>query len=306
MSHDAGQSRKKSSGAAPIYFSQDEREFKRSREYSGIVPVASAASDMTYLRSTDKMAETRATIGVAVVIIGLIMVVSGFILFSNDNTVFSGGLALVGAVVLLAGLISRLYYCRFDIEDRRYEFVASLLALLQVDMEENATAEIYVNFLPHNHKSKFQRKGKVGYWDANFYNDAWFSMRGRFLDGTKFSMTLLEKQQDRSRSKRSASGKLKTKTKTKNASEVIVSLKFKNKRYPNAQELASGIQQFVRLPQWAELKSVAAEGDALTLRSTTKSGWSAGNPQGKKPAHDGVGWVSMALLSLYKLLNEAK
>ena len=102
------------------------------------------------------------------------------------------------------------------------------------------------------------------------------------------------------------SGKLKRKTKTKNASEVIVSLKFKNKRYPNAQELASGIQQFVRLPQWAELKSVVAEGDALTLRSTTKSGWSAGNPQGKKPARDGVGWVSMAFLSLYKLLNEAK
>ena len=31
----------------------------RSLQYSGIVPVASAASDMTYLRSIDKMVESR-------------------------------------------------------------------------------------------------------------------------------------------------------------------------------------------------------------------------------------------------------
>jgi len=305
MSQDAGQSRKDSTGAAPISFSQDERQFMRSLQYSGIVPVASAASDMTYLRSIDKMVESRKWISCVVASIAGVMMIGGCFLAEYKPLLF-GGLALVGFLTFLAGLISAWRYHQFDLDDRRYEFVASLLPLLQVDMEENATAEIHMNFLPHNHKSKFQRKGKVGYWDANFYNDAWFSMRGRFLDGTKFSMTLLEKQQDRSRWKTSMSGKLKRKTKTKNASEVIVSLKFKNKRYPNAQELASGIQQFVRLPQWAELKSVAAEGDALTLRSTTKSGWSAGNPQGQQPARDGVGWVSMAFLSLYKLLNEAK
>ena len=305
MSQDAGQSRKESTGAAPISFSQDERQFMRSLQYSGIVPVASAASDMNYLRSIDKMVESRKWISCVVASIAGVMMMGGCFLLEYKPLLF-GGLALVGFLTFLAGLISAWRYHQFDLDDRRYEFVASLLPLLQVDMEENATAEIHMNFLPHNHKSKFQRKGKVGYWDANFYNDAWFSMRGRFLDGTKFSMTLLEKQQDRSRWKTSMSGKLKRKTKTKNASEVIVSLKFKNKRYPNAQELASGIQQFVRLPQWAELKSVTAEGDALTLRSTTKSGWSAGNPQGKKPARDGVGWVSMAFLSLYKLLNEAK
>jgi len=305
MSQDAGQSRKDSTGAAPISFSQDERQFMRSLQYSGIVPVASAASDMTYLRSIDKMVESRKWISCVVASIAGVMMIGGCFLAEYKPLLF-GGLALVGFLTFLAGLISAWRYHQFDLDDRRYEFVASLLPLLQVDMEENATAEIHMNFLPHNHKSKFQRKGKVGYWDANFYNDAWFSMRGRFLDGTKFSMTLLEKQQDRSRWKTSMSGKLKRKTKTKNASEVIVSLKFKNKRYPNAQELASGIQQFVRLPQWAELKSVVAEGDALTLRSTTKSGWSAGNPQGQQPARDGVGWVSMAVLSLYKLLNEAK
>ena len=305
--------------APPDSFSQNERQFMRSFRCRGNVPVASVVSDMNYLRGIDQKVESRSRFSSLVVMFGLLtIVIDGFFVVTaiQPNTpyaqrhflfIIAGGIAVIGVLAMLGGIICKHYFKHFDIDNRRYEFVSGLLELLRRDMAEDAAAEIDVNFLPHNHRSKYLRTGKVGNWNVVFYTDPWFVMRGRFLDGTKFSVTLLEKQQDRMRWKRGrTSGKMKKKRKTKIASEIIVRLNFKNKRYPQAQELSAKVQQFVRLPQWAELKSVAAEGESMTIRSTTKKRWGAGKRPEKRLVRDGVEWVSMAFLSLYKLLNDAK
>ncbi len=118
---------------------------------------------------------------------------------------------------------------------------------------------------------------------------------------------MIEKQQNRQRTKRSASGKLKTKRKTKNASEAIVTLRVKEKRYPAVASLTDAPDSaLIQLPPWVQVKSVGIEGESLTLRSVTKGGWNVSGPGFEPAPNDGVNWVAMKLMYLYSLLNTAK
>jgi hypothetical protein len=196
----------------------------------------------------------------------------------------------------------------FDLDNRRYELATGLVRLAGADMGADQPLAMQVDFREHTHEDHLQRRGKVGHWNAEFYVDQWLQLEGRLVDGTKFTIRLIEKQQERSRTKWSRSGKLKTKEKTKISSEAIVSLKFKGKRYPRAAEQSATIEQYLKLPQWTTLKSVDVSGPQLTLRSTTTSVWSAGPALSKEGETkcDGVQWVAMMLLSLYAMLHASK
>ena len=200
-----------------------------------------------------------------------------------------------------------------DVPDRRYEAALGILKLVRRDLAQDSLVEVQVDCRPHNHKSKKVRTGKVSYWNVKYHVDNWFVLRGAFADGTKFSMMLIEKHQDRSRTKRSASGKIKHKSKTKIASEAILRFKIKPKKNPDLRDGWQGRVKSnhaaVRLPNWTQRKSLDAKGDRITLRSTTKSSWDAVNraQQGKKKVErDGVKWMAMMFLSLYGVLDAAK
>ncbi len=287
-------------------FSQDETQFRKGLQYSVSLSPDTVMEDMNFFRGFDRQQEKLIHIGTALIVVGVVLTAGGVILFGIENPVLGFISLLFGLVSLVVGGVLKFRFGKLNLDDRRYELVAGLLKLLSKDMAADAPTNVDLDFTPHNHKSKFQRAGKVGYWNAKFYVDPWLSMKGTLLDGTKFTVALLEKQQDRSRTKISASGKRKHKTKTKNASEVIVSLKIKEKRYPNAQDLDKKIQNAVVLPPWTGLKSVGVVDNVLTLRTSTKNPWDAQLPSGKANERDGINWVAMSFLSLYKLLNDAK
>ena len=115
-----------------------------------------------------------------------------------------------------------------DLDNRRHELATGLVRLVGADQP----LTMVVDFREHDHEDHLQRKGKVGRWNAEFYVDQWLQLQGRLVDGTKFTIRLIEKQQLRRRQKTSASGRQKTKTKTKSSSEAILTLKVKGKRYP--------------------------------------------------------------------------
>ncbi len=299
----------------------DEAKFKRSLCYKASDCAKSVLTDMAYLRQFDDEQEKKARLGTWVGVIGILGIVGGGALLIIPNVeVFEFGrpwrwgmgeiaavaVGVIGLVAAIAGFSLRAIHGRLDLDDRRYEIVSGLLSLLSKDMAADAPVTVAVDFRPHNHAAKLLRRGRVGYWDAEFFVDRWLEMHGRFVDGTKYSVTVIEKQQDRHRTKISASGKTKHKYKTKNSSEAMVSLKIKQKRYPQAQELDRKVNQTVQLPPWVQLKSVGTEGELLTLRTTTNTKWDARGP-GEKPAtRDGVNWVAMMFLSLYRLLNDSK
>lgn len=284
----------------------DDQDFKRSLQYKSSATAESVVSDMAHLRQFDGEQEKQIQIWTAVGALGIgVVIIGGICLFSGSTTP-GIVLAVIGLVMAIAGFSIKAIRGRLNLDDRRYELVAGLLKLLSKDMPSEAPVDVSLDFRAHNDADKFLRNGKVSYWNVKYFVDRWLEMRGRFIDGTKYSVTVIEKQQDRSRTKRSASGKIKHKSKVKNCSEAIITLRIKEKRYPNAKELYRELNKTLQLPPWVELKSIKAEGDLLTMRATTSNRWEATGP-GESPAKlDGVHWLAMMFLSLYRLLNGSK
>ena len=309
----------------------DERAFQKTRIYLSDAAPETVLADLEAIRQFDQGQEEHLARkrGCVWYLLGCVVsffvapaslfvaILSYFIATSTSDSSYE---ALMVILLLVSGAafalmvwsiirIVKLYKIPvFDLDNRRYELATGLVRLVGADMGADQPLAMHVDFREHTHEDHLQRRGKVGHWNAEFYVDQWLQLEGRLVDGTKFTIRLIEKQQERSRTKRGASGKLKTKEKTKISSEAIVSLKFKGKRYPRAAEQSATIEQYLKLPQWTTLKSVDASGSQLTLRSTTRASWTAGaaEPTEGDSTCDGVQWVAMMLLSLYAMLHASK
>ena len=284
----------------------DLTKFKRTLLYQRHVPVDSVLADIKLLRQLDLDKEKKIRVWSTVAWIGVGVLVVGGVCFVLEMKAIATALLVVGLLLAIIGFVAYRIHGRLNLDDRRYEVVAGLLALLSKDMSDDSIVNVKLDFRPHNHRAKFVHRGKVGPWKAAFYVDKWLDVRGSLMDGTKYSVTMIEKQQDRSRTKVNARGKVKRKRKTKNSSEAIVGLKIKEKRYPNAHQSYGRIRNLIKLPPWVELKAIQADGDRLTLRATTKSTWDVAGPGKKRLSRDGVNWMAMMFLSLYRALNVSK
>jgi hypothetical protein len=258
---------------------------------------------MAHLRQLDAIQEKKSLLWVSVGSIGLVLAGIGLMCALAGQTAAAVPILVIGVIVAIVGFSLRAIHGRLNLVNRRYEMVAGILALLSKDMAEDALVSVDLDFRPHNHPDKFHRQGKVRSWNVKFFVDCWLQVQGRFVDGTKYSISLIEKRQDRHRTKRSASGKIKNKSKTKNSSEAIVSLKFKQKRYPKASLLYERARETVQLPSWVGLKAIKTSADQLTLRTATQHQWEASGPDQQRVKLDGVNWIAMMFLSLYRLLN---
>ncbi|MCA9071861.1 MAG: DUF308 domain-containing protein [Planctomycetaceae bacterium] len=280
----------------------DVNEFKRTLKYEATTSPQTIIQDMISLKEFDQEHETKIGIGTGIGVLGIVGIVIGAIALFNGQVpiaVIVGGIGIVLAVV---GFSIKGINQDYDVDNRRYEIVSGLLKLLSKDMAGNETVTLSLDCRPHNHKSKLQRAGRVGHWNAKFFHDSWLTMQGRLLDGTRYTISLIEKQQDRHCTKRSASGKTKHKRKTKNASEAIVSLKIKKAPYAQNPNLALNIRKTLKLPQQTHFKTANFENEVLSLRTTTKSPWDVG----MAGQLDGVNWIAMMFLSLYQVLHESK
>jgi hypothetical protein len=300
----------------------DEAGFQKTFVYKSNASPATVIAQLSSMRHMDKrIEETRkryallCLAGAGATVLGVILC---FAAAGNPN--FKGLLLALGGPLMPAGLTALIwgFICLIgssmrDVPDRRYEAALGILKLVSKDLARDSLVNIQLDCRPHNHETKKVRTGKVHYWNVKFHVDSWLVLRGSFADGTKFTMMMIEKHQDRSRRKRSASGKIKHKSKTKTSSEAILELKIKPKKNP---ELVSGWQgkaksktAAVRLPEWTQRKSLDAQGDRIKLRSTTKSSWDAVNPSlkgGAKVQRDGVKWMAMMFLSLYGVLDATR
>ena len=298
----------------------DEAGFQKNFVYKSTASPKTVIAHLSSLRSMDKKIEEKrkrfvliSAMGGASTALGALLVFVAAGSGSIGWLMACGVLLAVGVPLLIWGISSLSGDAMRDVPDRRYEAALGILKLLSKDLARDSLVNIQLDCRPHNHKTKKVRTGKVGYWDVKFHVDHWLVLRGGFADGTKFSIMLIEKQQDRSRKKRSASGKIKHKSKTKTASEAILRLKIKPQKNPDLRDgwqgRATSSTAAVRLPKWTLPKSLDAQGDRVTLRSTTKSSWDAvnpGNQGGAKVQRDGVKWMAMMFLSLYGVLDAAK
>jgi tellurite resistance protein len=301
-------------------FSLSEEEFAESLQYRVRSTADRVLADIKFLKQFDAIQQSRAASWKKKRNYGLVGGLAGGILILIGANVATA-LAALGVVVLIVGFgwtifasVQASSSAKLDLENRRYGLLDGVVRLVAADVGGDTPLGVSLDFRDETHADKLQRKGKVGRWDAEFYVDRWLDLQGRFVDGTKFSVAMIEKHQKRHRTKRSRSGKIKHKNKTKHATEAIVSLKIKGKRYPQLTGQAKQVDKYIQLPPKATLKSIRVEGEQLVLRSTCTVPWSLksmGEPEFAErvrggPGLDGVNWLAMMLLSLYALLNESK
>jgi hypothetical protein len=231
----------------------------------------------------------------------------GIVCIVAEAVVVGCVVGLAGLILLITAISRKFVHKRMDVENRRYELAAELLRYLSKDMAPDAVLDGTIDFRAHNHKNKLQRSDKVGLWNAKFFVDPWMTLTGRLLDGTKFTITMIQKHQDRHRTKRSASGKTKHKYKTKASSEAIVALRIKPHRYPEVAALSGSVHPAtIRLPPGIQVKAFDANNESLTLRTTTTNNWKVYPRDQREKSDDGVQWIAMQLMCLYGLLNNAK
>lgn len=220
-----------------------------------------------------------------------------------------GILCVVGVVTCLVFAIvqGKAYFnhSRLNLDDKKYELMNKFIRLISVDMSASELLTARLIFGKHDRKEAFVKKGHVGYWNVDFFVNEWFTLNGRLLDGSKFSFSIKEKQQNRSRTSRSASGKTKHKTKVKNAEEILMTVRPKEKRYPQLVKLVPEAAKALQIPKYAELKSFTFQQSAIVLKLSIRDldcEWRHGKNTAKQ-VKERVKLLAMMLLSVYQLLN---
>ena len=249
-------------------------------------------------QSSEKTQSSGCVVAVLCVLAAFLSVAGGAVYETPWPLLIAVAAVGFGIVSVSKSLLSR----KTNFENRRYELIAQLVGMLSTDMSPAEPIQVAINLLPQNDKSKFRGKDKTGRWTVSHFHDPWLTLESRLLDGTKFSLHMSEKLQQRTCWKRGRSGKMKHKSKSKNSSEVALFLKVKPEKYPQLEQLGATAHEAIKLPDWADIKSLEIDSQSLSLRVTTSKSWQVGT--GEKPTQtDGTQLVSTMFLSLYQVLT---
>jgi hypothetical protein len=293
--------------------------FQQTYVYEARAPVSEVLADLTALAGLDAVAERRrlllwrwawGLLGLAAagLIIGPILVAA--YLGSGNQHLW----VVVGSALTAGGLfLIRRRAHRTDLDNRRYELVATLLKRLQVDLTPDAPVDVRLDLAPLDEKRKSVAKLRRGRWNCEDFTDPWLSLQGRFADGTGLHLSMVDHLQKRSRSQSSRSGKTKTKTKQKGKALLQVGLRVKPERFPELAGMESRARSIVRMPPGVQVSRLQVAGDRVSLRALMARDWVARAPRsvastaGKQPpapdAQDASRTATMMLLSLFQVLH---
>lgn len=283
-------------------------------KYQRAATIPEIQRDLERLRTFDKHHEKRQSFHLKLMAmlipVSLILVFVTGLLFVRGSGSLSW-LCAIAAVTSVAGaifvVVKYSQHKRLNLEDKRYECLNEFLRLIAVDANQNQTFNASLVFGKHNRKETFVRAGKVGRWDVKYYVNDWFTVSGRLKDGSRFSISIREKQQDRSRWKHKK-GNAKLKSKVKNSEEISLIIRPKEKRYPDLVKLVPDAPKSLQIPEYAELKSFSFQQQAIVLRLAIRGSciWKSslqGNQSINRQVKERVNLLAMMLLSVYQMLN---
>ena len=291
--------------------------FNSTLVYSRRASIDALLEDLAELRAFDGKQEKILTVWTIVGTVGLLGAIASIFLANSSSAarVSTAWYAIIGVFVAMTvvGFATRWARSRLNLEDRRYELAERILRFLRRDSRPDAEVSLQLDLQRPSIKRKAVRQGQVGPWKVTYFSDPWLRLQGRLVDGTAYRLTAIEKHQLRSKTYRSRSGKMKSKSKTKSATELIVGVRVKGRRYPELSKLApKNAHQVVQLPEWASLKACRIDAPAssdratLVLKSATTQAWSCEAMGDAEPPTSGVRWFAMSILSVYQVLNLAR
>jgi hypothetical protein len=286
-------------------------QFKSTLVYEALGSATALLADLEQIREFDRQSEVRLRMWKILTAVSTLVLVGGTALAlagafgPKPGGNILGACVLFGGLGLVTGIVLWVRGARLDLADRRYELFGELTRLLSHDMEKDGQIAVALDLARTNDRRKKTGTGKVRDWNVDYYQDPWLRLRGRFLDGTKFQITIIEKLQARSKWKRSRSGKNKYKSKKKSSTLASVLLLPRAKRYQHLGKASYEARRLVRLPPWAQVKNLTAGEAELALTASTSQEWSV-RRRDPLTTCDGVEWLGTMLLSLYQVLHMSK
>lgn len=291
-----------------------EKMVSKNLQYSRLATIPAIQKDLEMLRKFDKHHETKKTKFLYLLCGSLFAslvfgAASYFLIVDGISALGIGSIlaTLAGVTSAVVTGISYAKHARLDLEDKRYECMNEFLRLIAVDAGDDAF-RIKLDFGKHNRRDTYLRSGSVGHWDVKFYANDWFTVTGKLKDGSRFTISIKEKHQDRSRWKRSRSGKSKHKSKVKTSEEITLVIRPKEKRYPDLVKLVPDAPKALQIPKYADLKSFSFQQQAIVLKLAVRQSciWQSsleGEKSVQRQVKERVNLLAMMLLSVYQMLN---
>lgn len=274
--------------------------FKNTLVYEHTDSIAALRADLQRIHELDKEKEGKSGRAWWIIGFGALAGIGGLIGMTVNSLLAIP--AIAGGIMFVTGIILKIVHGKLDVDDARYEIADGLLDMLALDSAPDSSVQLRVDFQNHSHESKFKRAGKSGAWDVKYYVDPCISLRGRLLDGVRYSVTVTQKLQKRSKWKTNPRGKTKHKSKSKACAELQVVLRFKPEKFPAFNRIADKVQGSLRMPRGQAVKDLQVTENQVSLQLRDA------RPTPDEQLH--VGLVLEALttmfLGLYQGLNVAR
>lgn len=200
-------------------------------------------------------------------------------------------------------LSRRIYYSRSNLPDYRYDLANKLLEMLTRDIDKVSNIDVYLSFLPSTDKQHKQstnpHPSKSG-WKIDSYQHQWLRMQGKFLDKTRFTLTITALSKTQYGWKRGRSGKNKYKSKTKPVGlDVGLTLNYSQKQYGAIKVLKNEINAAIKVPIFCQIRNIKVTDKSIHLLVRVSPHLAEKSPEIYEA-------ITTMFLSLYQVMNLAK
>jgi hypothetical protein len=240
--------------------------------------------------------------------------VLGLVTFSISSVTIASGFLNIAVFLLYVGLVSliiagiyalfRMFkFQRLNLINYRHNLIRQVMQMLGRDVED--THSIYLKLSFQKGEKKEYKTNTLAHpyksgWKIDIFENQWLNIKGRFLDKTRFVLTITELSKRQYGWKRSSSGKNKYKSKVKSGGlEVNLYLTYSQRRYGAVKLLQNDVRDAIKIPLFSKLRGlkVTDRNMNLTVRISPRVA------QSQEEIYQTI--VAM-FLSLYQVLNLAK
>ncbi|MBE9199678.1 MULTISPECIES: hypothetical protein [unclassified Nodularia (in: cyanobacteria)] len=237
---------------------------------------------------------------VGIISFGLSGIASGLL----NVVAFLFNLGLVGLVIAwIYALVMMLKFRRLNVINYRYHLTRQLIEMLARDLDVKELFHLQLSFKKgesnENKTNTIDHPYKSG-WKIDIYENQWLNMRGRFLDKTRFVLTITGLSKKQYGWKRGSSGKNKYKSKVKSGGlDINLNLIYPQRRYGAIKVLQNEVKEAINIPTFSFLRGLKVTDKSMNLTVRL-------DPQLAESQEKIYQTIVAMFLSLYQVLNLAK
>jgi hypothetical protein len=279
--------------------------FKKTLRYARAATPDEVVQDVGALRLFDASHEARERRWRRLMVFGFVGVFVSLFVGGIASSALETPWPMLAVPTLLAvGIVSALRrraWGLFNLANERYELLGAVCRLVKADLPRDGTVEVGLELDRPEQPRYLTRQLERGRWKCKLYVQPWLRLRGRLVDGTRFEVRAVERQEVRTCWKTNARGKRKHKRKVKAATLLDVAQVPKHREGEAGLDgLGERLSGAAKLPPGARLLRARAEAGSLSLRAVL----TPADPRTRFLDLEKA--VALMLLSLYQVVGAAR